>query len=105
MTFKKGDIVELSVPANVIPAGRYRFEEECDEILIFSVCDDITIGLARGFWGAFLKKSDEKAAERTPASQFVRKYSKARKESRNRFEPVIPERLSFCFMSPRYGVR
>lgn len=104
MKFRKGEIVELSVRANAIPAGRYRFEEQMDEMLVLSVCNDIIVGLSKGFWGAFLKRADDKNPRATPVKQFIKKYSAAYEE--NKKEPQIPQasRLTFCVMSPRYGI-
>jgi hypothetical protein len=104
MTYKRGDIVELAVTANVIPPGRYRFEDESDELFILSVSEGIIIGLARGFWGAFLRKSEGRNNRVIGAKQFLRSYTKICAEGRHLLDAPHPSKLTFCIISPKYRI-
>ena len=102
MNFKSGDVVELAVQANLIPPGRYRFQEQQDEVMVLTVGKDILIGLCTRYWSPFLKKVPDGNAIATPAKKFVRQYFEAVAEFKDNDEPISPERMTFCVMAPHY---
>ncbi len=70
-----GSVWELSSNANCIPAGRYRFERESDEFLVFSVGSKITFGLSKNYYKPFLKPIEEPEHTKTSTQVFMEQYA------------------------------
>ena len=104
MNFKRGEIVELPIRANAIPEGYYRFEEMEDGMLVFSVAEDIIIGMSQQFWGPFLKKPSAANQKATPVEEFIENYIYALEENMFDEPAPNPRRRTFCAMSPHYGI-
>jgi hypothetical protein len=70
-----GSIWQLSVDANCIPAGYYRFEEVQDEFLIFSVGSKISFGLTKEFYLPFLSPVPQSDQRTTSTDAFITTYA------------------------------
>ena len=95
---KKGKIVQLTVNANAIPAGRYKFEEQDGEMLIFSIGPQVLFGLAAEHWGQYLVSKSRSGARRTTRREFLVEYYRLLEESRRNPQPFNPSRFTFCML-------
>lgn len=91
-----GSVWELSSNANCIPAGRYRFEGEDEEFLVFSVGSKITFGLSKNYYEPFLKPIEEPEHTKTSTQVFMEQYA----ELFHRTPSVAPglRGMTFCLM-------
>ena len=99
--FIPGSILELAVDANCIPAGRYRFEREEDEFLMFSVGSRISFGLCKRDYEPLLKDVDQPNQLQTSSETFVERYA----ELFSKYEsgtptPTPTTGMTFCAMDP-----
>jgi hypothetical protein len=101
---KKGQIVELTVNANAIPAGRYKFEEQDGEMLIFSIGPQVLFGLAAEYWGKYLVARSRSGARRTTRREFLVEYYRLLGELRLDPKPFNPSRFTFCMLAPECWV-
>ena len=101
MELKSGDLVELSVDANVIPPGRYYYIEHLDDVIVLQVANDIVIGLCLRYWQPFLKKVSDEKARPTSKKKFLDLYFTNIEEGRHLDAPTSIDRMTFCFMEPR----
>jgi hypothetical protein len=74
-TLIPGSVWHLSVNANCIPAGMYRFEEVHGEFLIFSVGSKISFGLTKDFYLPFLKPVVHMNGRTTSIDSFLAEYA------------------------------
>ena len=96
-----GTVVKLAVDANAIPAGTYRCLESSEEVLLFNIGSDITFGIARRYWGPFMKPVTEKSPALTPKDDFLKRYAWLLRDQRNLGRPRKLASFTFCFVSPR----
>jgi hypothetical protein len=101
----QGDAVELLVDANAIPAGCYQFLEIHGEMSVFTVGDDIIIGLATDFWSKFMRPAEESGALLSSEREFATRYSELYAQLRNKSVPTNPSRLTFCMLNPQVLAR
>lgn len=93
-----GSVWELLSNANCIPAGRYRFEGEDEEFLVFSVGSKIAFGLSKEFYQPFLKPIDEPEHRKTSAATFMEQYAELYNQPPN----IVPGMggMTYCLMDP-----
>jgi hypothetical protein len=96
-----GTVVKLAVDANAIPAGTYRCVEISDEVLLCAVGNDITFGIARRYWGPFIKPVEEKSPSLTTKRDFIKRYTRLLCHERSLGRPRKLASFTFCFVSPR----
>ena len=96
-----GDAVELLVDANAIPAGCYRFLEVQDEMIVFTVGNEVIIGLAADFWTKFMRPASESGARLSSEREFARRYGELYAQLTNTLVTADPCRMTFCMISPR----
>jgi hypothetical protein len=99
-TFKSGDIIELVVDANAIPAGRYRFLETDGEMMILTVGNGAILGLATAFWKNFVRPVNKGEKRPTRESEFARRYVELYHEAKCTPQSCAPERFTFCLIDP-----
>lgn len=100
-TLRTGDAVELVIDANAIPAGCYRFLEHYGEMCVFTVGDEVVIGLAAEFWGKFLRPAKESGMRLTSESTFARAYFRLYSGLKHKTTIPNPTAMTFCFLSQR----
>jgi hypothetical protein len=91
-----GSVWELSSNANCIPAGRYQFEGEDEEFLVFSVGSKIAFGLSKNHYEPFLKPIEEPEHTKTSTQSFMEQYA----ELFHRRPTVAPSLrgMTYCLM-------
>jgi hypothetical protein len=100
-TLRRGDPVELLIDANAIPAGCYRFLEHYGEMCVFTLGEEVIIGLAADFWTKFMRPARESGVRLTSEAYFAKAYSRLYRGLRRKRTIPDPTRLTFCFISPR----
>ncbi|MFN4896559.1 MAG: hypothetical protein ACK5GN_02995 [Pseudomonadota bacterium] len=100
-TLQPGDAVELLVDANAIPAGCYSFLEIHGEMSVFTVGDEVIIGLATDFWTKFMRPAAESGAPLSSEREFARRYGELYSQLNKKRVPTDPSRLTFCMLSSR----
>ena len=96
--FIPGSIWQLSVDANCIPAGYYRFEEVQDEFLIFSVGSKISFGLTKDFYLPFLTPVPPSAQRTTSTDTFLATYAQLFHQQSLRLPGT--QGMTYCVMHP-----
>jgi hypothetical protein len=99
-TLKRGRTVELTVNANAIPAGRYKFEGQDGEMLLFSIGPKVLFGLAAEHWGRYLVFGSTSGGKRTTRREFLVEYYRLLEELRVKPEPFNPSSFTFCMLAP-----
>jgi len=96
--FIPGSVLELSANANCIPAGKYRYEGEEDEFLMFSVGSKISFGLSKNFYEPFLKEIGSAEQRKTSTDSFMEQYA----QLFGQLDSKIPGStgMTFCAMHP-----
>ena len=97
--FIPGSVWQLSINANCIPAGTYRFEEIQDEFLIFSVGSKISFGLTKYFYAPFLTPGAEPDSRTTSTNEFLETY--ARLFHRHSVVQRSTQGMTYCVMDSR----
>jgi hypothetical protein len=93
--------VELLVDANAIPAGCYRFLEVHEDMSIFTVGNEIIIGLATNFWTKFMRPATASGASLSSELDFARRYGELYSQLGTKQVKLDPRRMTFCMISPR----
>ena len=93
-----GSVWELSAPAHCIPAGRYQFQGEEDEFLVFRVGSKIAFGLSKYFYQPFLKPVETLESRKTSTDTFLEQYAKLFHQQAS----IVPggSGMTFCAMHP-----
>jgi hypothetical protein len=101
--FIPGSVWQLSVNANCIPAGTYRFEEIQDEFLIFSVGSKISFGLTKDFYLPFLNPVLHADGRATSTDAFLATYAELF-HRQSLFAPGI-KGMTYCVMHPSLQIK
>jgi hypothetical protein len=102
--FKRGQTVELTVNANAIPAGRYKFMCQRDEILLFSIGKQVLFGLAAAHWSEYLIPLPGLGGRRTSRDEFLAGYQRLTEELSANPTPFNPSALTFCMLGESCGI-
>ncbi len=97
-SFQAGSIVELTVNANAIPAGYYRYLGEEDHFLIFAVGRKILFGIAASHWAKHIRPAAGDDAPRTSPMEFLDRYYAL--SAASTAEPFDQSKLTFCAIDP-----
>jgi hypothetical protein len=97
----KGDVIELKVDANAIPAGIYKVLDQMDEFIICKVGPSIQFGIATEFWGKFIEPVDTANTEMTSTTAFVKRYKNLLDNLKSSPHRLDPRRFTFCAMDPK----
>jgi hypothetical protein len=93
-----GSVWELASNANCIPAGRYRFEGEDDEFLVFSVGSKISFGLSKDYYEPFLRPIEALENKKTSTESFLEQYAELFQQP-GKVSPGIGG-MTYCLMHP-----
>ena len=102
MELQTGDLVELQVDANFIPAGRYHFKREEDDMIILQVAEDVEIGLSSHFWKPFLKQISDTNIRPTTIKEFLDGYFEGLGQVSRVDTSGISDRHTYCTIKPRH---
>ena len=96
--FIPGSVVELLANANCIPAGKYQFEREEDEFLMFSVGSKISFGLSKNYYTPFIKEITASEQRKTSTDFFMSEYARLF----GQLGTAVPGStgMTFCAMHP-----
>jgi hypothetical protein len=96
-----GDLIELLVDANAVPAGCYRFHQIQGEMSLFTAGNGVIVGLATDFWSAFMRPTSKARAKPLVESEFARRHGLLLADLQTREVLNDPLRMSFCILTPR----
>ena len=102
MELKTGDLVELLVDANFIPAGKYHFKKEGDDTIILQVAGDIEIGLSTNYWKPFLRQISDFHTAPTTVEEFLDGYFCGLGRVSSFDTPNCFDRHTYCTIDPRH---
>jgi hypothetical protein len=102
MKLKPGELVELQVNANFIPAGRYHFKREEDDMIILQVAEESEIGLSSHFWKPFLKPVSDLNSRPTTINEFLVGYLDALGKGSSPQLPASSGGDSYCSFNERH---
>ncbi len=102
MKLQTGDLVELLVAANFIPAGIYHFKREQDDMIILEVAEDAEIGLSASFWKPFLKPVADINMKPTTINEFLDGYLEGLGKGSSLQPSASSDSHSYCSFDARH---